>query len=98
MIPEIADHISSCKLLGVTFQNDLKWDSHIVEMIGKANRKLFMLRKLKQTGFTNEELVSVYKSYIRPVLEYASAVWHSGVTVYQTRQIEQFKRGFVTLF
>ena len=35
-------------LLGITLQHNLKWDSHLVDMINKVNRKLFMLRKFKK--------------------------------------------------
>ena len=29
-----------------------------------------MLRKLKEVGFSSQELVTIYKDYMRPVLEY----------------------------
>ena len=34
----------------------------------KANQKLYMLRLLKRLGFNDEELISIYKCYVRPVL------------------------------
>ncbi len=46
--------VQSAKLLGVTFQQKLKWDMNIVDIVNKANRKLFMLRKLKKNGLTND--------------------------------------------
>ena len=84
--------VSHVKLLGVILQNDLKWDSHIDDMIGKANRKLFMIRKLKQTGLTQKELVTVYKGYVRPILEYAAPVWHPGITQRQSNQVESVQK------
>ena len=83
--------VSHVKLLGVILQNDLKWDSHI-DMIGKANKKLFMIRKLKQTGLTQKELVTVYKGYVRPILEYAAPVWHPGITQRQSNQVESVQK------
>ena len=54
--------------------------------------KLFMLRKLKRTGLNVEELVAVYRGYIRPILEYAVPVWHSGITSEQSSKIESIQK------
>ena len=56
--------VSRAKLLGVTFQHNLKWDYHINEMIGKVKRKQFMFRKLKKTGLSTAELTTVYMGYV----------------------------------
>ena len=81
----IADHhlevVEKVKLLGVTIQCDLKWDSQVDNILKKANQKMFMLRKLKAAGLNSQELLIVYKRYIRPLLEYAAPpLWHPGLT------------------
>ena len=38
----------------------------------KLIKKMFMLRKLKAAGLNSQELLIVYKGYIRPLLEYAA--------------------------
>ena len=58
-------------------------------MISKTNRRLYMLRMLKMFGFKNDELITVYKGYIRPLLEYADVVRNSSLTLKQTKAIEQ---------
>ena len=45
-----------------------------------AAKRLFMLRSLKRFGFNKSELVTVYKGYIRPLLEYSDVIWHSSLT------------------
>ena len=80
------------KILGVWLQHDLSWDTNISEMISKTNRRLYMLRMLKRFGFKKDELITVYKGYIRPLLEYADVVWNSSLTLKQTRTIEQVQR------
>ena len=80
--------VSSVKLLGITLQSNLKWNSHITEIIKKVNKKLFMLRKLKVTGLNTDELIIIYKGYIRPVMEYAAPVWHSSLTLAQSDKLE----------
>ena len=61
-------------------------------MIKKANKRLFILRSLKKFGFDQNELAIVYKSYVRPVVEYADVVWHSGLTFKQAGDIERIQR------
>ena len=84
--------VSRAKLLGVTFQHNLKWDYHINEMIGNVNRNLFMLRKLKMTGLSTAELTTVCMGYVRPVAEYAAPVWHSSITLTQSYIIESIQK------
>ena len=83
---------NQAKILGVWIQNDLKWNKNFLETSIKINRKLYMLRLLKRFGFTLPELVTVYKGYIRPLLEYADVVWHSSLTCQQSHQLEQLQR------
>ena len=48
---------------------------------------MFMLRKLKAAGLNSQELLIVYKGYIRPLLEYAAPLWHPGLTKQQVDQV-----------
>ena len=40
------ERVNVFKLLGVWFQDDLRWNHHIEEMTKKANKRLFLLREL----------------------------------------------------
>ena len=42
----------------------------------KAGNRLYMLYQLKRAGITQKDLVSVYVSVVRSVLEYACPVGH----------------------
>ena len=84
--------VHEAKILDLWLQNNLKWSSHIEHTLEKANKKLFMLRTLKKFGFSSEELCIVYKGYVRPILEYADVVWHSGITIKQTKEFEQVQK------
>ncbi len=84
--------VDNAKILGVWLQHDLSWDKNITEMISKTNRRLYMLKMLKRFGFTKDELITVYKGYIRPLLEYADVAWHSSLTIKQAKSIEQVQR------
>ena len=38
------ERVFLAKILGVTIQSDLKWNSHISNMIKKANKRFYLLR------------------------------------------------------
>ena len=65
------------KLLGVTISQDLTWNKHVDNIVKKAGKRLFMLYQLKRVGITQKDLVSVYVSVVRPVLECACPVWYT---------------------
>ena len=62
------------KDLGVLIDKDLKFQHHIAESVKKANRKLGLIRRsfscLDKEIFTN-----LYKSIVRPNLEYGCTIW-----------------------
>ena len=37
--------VSTAKILGVTFRQDLKWSNHIDNITGKAAKRLYLLRE-----------------------------------------------------
>ena len=84
--------VSTAKVLGVWIQNDLKWDIQVDYMSKNANERLLMLRSLKRFGFNKSELVTVYKGYIRQLLEYSDVMWHSSLTSNQTYQLERVQK------
>ena len=52
-----------------------------------------MLRNLKNSGFTNEELVTVYKTMIRPVADYGCVVYHSSLSDQQDELLDNLQNG-----
>ena len=63
------------KLLGVYLSSDLTWTAHCEYIIKKANRRLYALRKLKKSGVSSSDIVVVYCTVIRTMIEYASVVF-----------------------
>ena len=63
------------KDLGVMFSGDLRWDEQISKSINKANSALAQIKN----SFTNLDvniIKPLYKSLVRPHLEYAITVWN----------------------
>ena len=80
------------KLLGVCISGDLSWNVHIEHIVKKANKRLFALRTLKKSGLTIMQLVQVYCSIVRSVLEYACPVWEA-LPKYLDDAIESVQKG-----
>ena len=72
--PTKINQVSEQKDLGVIIDNKQKFIPHIQAMVKKANRNLGIIKRtfsyLDKTVFLN-----LYKSIVRPHLEYASTVW-----------------------
>ncbi len=62
------------KHLGLTFSHDGKWHEHITNIICSASKVLGSMKKLKFKLKRNTHN-TIYISYMRPVLEYASIIW-----------------------
>ncbi len=50
-----------------------------------------MLRLLKRARVDTKTLFSVYKTCIRPVLEYGAHVWHYNVPEYSPEEVERIQ-------
>ena len=85
--------VCHAKLLGVTISQDLTWNKHVDNIVNKAGKRLYMLYQLKRAGITQKDLVNVYVSVKRPVLEYACPVWHTNLRQYLSDNIEVIQKG-----
>ena len=62
------------KDLGIIIDNELKFQEHINTQVKRANRMLGVVKR-SFTFSDNEMFLTLYKSLIRPNLEYGSNVW-----------------------
>jgi hypothetical protein len=63
------------KDLGVHFDSELAFDTHINKTVAKANRTLGIIKR-KFKHLDTDSFVTLYKAKVRSVLEYASPVWN----------------------
>ena len=47
---------------------------------------------LKRFGLNHQELITVCKGYVGPLLEYCDSTWHSSLTAGQSKSIEHLQR------
>ena len=72
---DVIERVKSFKLLGVWIQDNLKWNTHIEEITKLASKRLFYLRECRRANLPSKVGLTCYKTKIRPVLEYAAAIW-----------------------
>ena len=86
------EQVAAFKLLGVTVTSNLSRTPHIKSLLKKVNQRLFLLSRMKHAGVQARELLSIYISFIRPVLEYANPVWFSSLPANLLKDIESAQK------
>ncbi|CAH1233572.1 Hypp796 [Branchiostoma lanceolatum] len=83
--------VTCATYLGFKVHSNLGWDSQITHVTKKGSRRLHFLRLLAKGGMPPEDLLTVYTTLVRPVLEYAH-VLYVGCTVSQRNTLEAVQR------
>ena len=94
--------IPSCtfvSILGVTFQNDCKFNTHVKNKLVKANKCLHVLRSLRNEGYKQAEIDFLFDTLVLPNFTYALSVYgasESDLTPEQCFLDRYWKRNFTT--
>jgi len=70
---------------------------HIDYIISKAVSRLYFLKQLKRAGLPSAHLLHFYITVIRPILEYASPLWHPTLTKSQAERLEAVQRRAINI-
>lgn len=70
----VVQQVHEEKDLGVTIDDELKFSKHIAEKVKKANQAIGYIRNTF-TCLDKDIFLPLYKSFVRPHLEYASIIW-----------------------
>ena len=71
---EPIERVNFFKLLGVSIQNNLKWNAHVEEITRKANKRLFHLRKCRKSILEYASPVWVgLPNYLRDEIEWVQS-------------------------
>jgi hypothetical protein len=88
---EVRSEKGGLKLLGFCIDGSPTVRAQVASIKEKVRRRLWVLRHLKTFGFSSEELVMVYQSQIRSVIEYCSVVYHGMLTGEQSDSLERLQ-------
>ena len=61
--------------LGVTMDKKLRFSSHVATICCKAHRRANLILKCFHSKDASS-LLSAFKAYVRPILEYSCVVWN----------------------
>ena len=84
--------VDEMKLLRVIVRSDLTWKSNTDNMIKKAYARLWILRGLGVLGANMSEMLDIYKSQVRSMLEFAVPVWAGYITKKEKVKIERVQK------
>ena len=78
---------SNQKHLGLTLDSKLSFNEHINDKIHQANKAVSLLRKL-ETILPRNSILTIYKSFIRPLLDYADVIYDQPSNTSFSKKIE----------
>jgi len=90
-IQEVDTH----KHLGLTFSSRLSWLPHIKSLLNNVSKLHGVLCRLKNT-LDRSVLYKIYKTFVRPKLEYASVIW-SDCTEREKGVLERLQLSFARI-
>ena len=88
---------SKMKILGVIITSDLRWEENTNFICKKAYASMWALRRMKALNMDSDIILDFYIKEVRCHLELAVPVWHSGLTVKQSLDIERVQRAAVSI-
>ena len=89
--------VEETKLLGLVIRNDLSWHPNTAYLVGRANKKLWTLRRLKKLGTKTSDLLDVYYKQVRSILELALQLWHPGLTSSDRNKMERVQKSALSI-
>ena len=79
------------KILGFHMNSKPTVHAHVAALQARIRERVWILRHLGHSGFKQDELVTVYKSVIRPIMDYCCPVYHSMLTGEQDQKLERLQ-------
>ena len=84
--------VRETKLLGVVFSDTLGWDAQVDYLCNKASARLYFLTLLKYAAPSPADIVRIFTSLIRSVLENGCEAWHPDVTQEQADALKHIQK------
>ena len=84
--------VDSFNALGLIINNKLKWQDNTEAIVKKASNRLYVILVLRRCGLSPSDLLLVYVSLVRSILEYACPAWHTALPKYLSDKIEKVQK------
>ena len=86
-VTQVTEH----RLLGVTVDNQLKWQGHIDNVCKSVSKSIFVLSKLKQFIDTDTRKM-FFNAHVKSHIDYCSTVWDGSSEVHLKRLDSLYRR------
>ena len=74
------------------FYSDLKWNRITERLVKNANKRMRLLHVAAKFVNNDQDMVYLYKMFIRSVLEFSAVVWHSSMSQNNVSDIERIQK------
>ena len=91
------DQVSKHRLLGITIDNKLRWDSHTNNVCKTVSRRVFLLSKLRYIVDIDTRKL-FFSAHIKPHIDYALVVWDGCSDVPKKRLHSLHRRAVKLIF
>ena len=89
--------VDSMKILGTIINKKLEWTQNCKELVKKVNKQMVFLRKILRFGANRSEMVHLWKTYCRSVLEQSAVLWQGALTEQDRALLERTQKTFAKL-
>ncbi|KAK2188224.1 hypothetical protein NP493_139g01016 [Ridgeia piscesae] len=83
------DFVQHFKFLCSTISSNLKWELNVVNIVKKAQQRLYLLRRLRSFGLTSQVMLNFYRAVIEIVLLFSITVWFGSITQKETLRLNR---------
>ena len=89
--------MSEHRLLGITIDNKLRWDSHTNNVCKTVSRRVFLLSKLRYIVDIDSRKL-FFNAHVKLYIDYASVVWDGCSDVLKKRSNSPHRRAVKLIF
>lgn len=87
----LIERVDSHCHLGVWLSDNMTWEKHTQELIKKTSTSLNLLKRMSRSIGRKTKLC-IYKTYIRPKMEYATSIFDGNLSNIQVDHLENLQR------
>jgi hypothetical protein len=84
--------VNETKLLGLILRIDMQRSSNTDYLVKKANARMEILRRLANFSAPIKDMVQIYITYIRSILEQSCVIWHNSITEEDNMKLERVQK------
>ena len=80
--------VEQMKLVGYQLRSDLRTISNTSYIVKRAWKRMWVVRRLKTLGASEQDLLKVLRAQVLSVLQFATPAWSTLLTVLESKRIE----------